>query len=544
MKSSGKIGLKKIDGVQLGVVLLPYVLYFLLTWPLFDWLVDDAGITFAYARSLAGGDGLVSQPGMPPVEGYSNFLWLILMVPFFLLKIFHPYLVPKILSALLVLATFWLVHRLVDRFTGGKRLASLAVLIMLSLNTSFVAWTCSGLENPLYVFLIVVAFFLMIEYYDGAMLKTRLAAVIALAVTGIALTRPDGIVYAGLFPLVVVCEVSGKVLKDYKKAAVNLGVYAVVLLITYGGFILFRLLYFGRLLPNTAYVKGGPRLGNLIPAFTLQEPFLSKFKQLSTSVFGTKLALLLPVIAVVLITLWLLHKNDWRKKATLIFFTFTGYFVYLIMPGDWMGEFRFASPFFVFYYILLAVIITSAVERYLRRPRLKTITALGLTVIFTAIAIKAHQPRLQSFYHRKLVAFDRVARLYPEKFNLYAEKLGVEDGSVLLPDVGATLYYSKLKVYDLVGLCDTTIANSVRKDRKRFYDYIFKEIKPSFIHIHGNWTYLVDFDADVRFRKDYLPVSEYRDKWIENKVNKIMMSGDYVRRDIVEGKEEILENLK
>ena len=43
------------------------------------WLVDDAGISVAYAVHAAAGQGLVSQPGLPPVEGYSNPLWVFLL---------------------------------------------------------------------------------------------------------------------------------------------------------------------------------------------------------------------------------------------------------------------------------------------------------------------------------------------------------------------------------------------------------------------------------------------------------------------------------
>ena len=46
-----------------------------------EWIVDDAGITFAYARNLVDGHGLVSQPGLPPVEGFSNFLWMLTLLP-------------------------------------------------------------------------------------------------------------------------------------------------------------------------------------------------------------------------------------------------------------------------------------------------------------------------------------------------------------------------------------------------------------------------------------------------------------------------------
>ena len=75
------------------------------------WLIDDAGISFAYSRNLAQGFGLVAQPGVPRVEAYSNFLWVVLLAPFFLLHIFEPYLTLKALGAILVIAAFALIYR-------------------------------------------------------------------------------------------------------------------------------------------------------------------------------------------------------------------------------------------------------------------------------------------------------------------------------------------------------------------------------------------------------------------------------------------------
>ena len=53
--------------------------YALLTIPLRGWLVDDAAISMAYAANWTAGHGLVAQPGLPPVEGYSNFLWVVVL---------------------------------------------------------------------------------------------------------------------------------------------------------------------------------------------------------------------------------------------------------------------------------------------------------------------------------------------------------------------------------------------------------------------------------------------------------------------------------
>ena len=78
------------------------MLVFVLHVTLFGrWIADDAGISFAYARNLATGHGLVSQPGAPPVEGYSNFSWVLLMAVFFHIGLFHVVWTPKIVACIL-----------------------------------------------------------------------------------------------------------------------------------------------------------------------------------------------------------------------------------------------------------------------------------------------------------------------------------------------------------------------------------------------------------------------------------------------------------
>ena len=58
---AGQLGL-------LAAVALMTILYFLvLTLHLQNWWIDDAGITFAYSRSLAEGSGIVAQPWLPPI---------------------------------------------------------------------------------------------------------------------------------------------------------------------------------------------------------------------------------------------------------------------------------------------------------------------------------------------------------------------------------------------------------------------------------------------------------------------------------------------
>lgn len=64
-------------------------LYLLSAWPTLRSVVDDAYVSARYALHLAHGDGLVYNAGQPPVEGYTNFLWVVLLAPGMRLPL-HP----------------------------------------------------------------------------------------------------------------------------------------------------------------------------------------------------------------------------------------------------------------------------------------------------------------------------------------------------------------------------------------------------------------------------------------------------------------------
>src|SRR6187551_3191465 len=66
--------------------------------------IDDAGISYAYAKHIAEGQGPVAVVGGPWVEGYSNALWVFLLVPFHWLGLPLPN-VAKVLGVLLFIAT-------------------------------------------------------------------------------------------------------------------------------------------------------------------------------------------------------------------------------------------------------------------------------------------------------------------------------------------------------------------------------------------------------------------------------------------------------
>ena len=526
-------------------VAIPFVVYLVMTMPLSDWIIDDAGITFAYARSVAGGHGLVSQPGAEPVEGYSNLLWLLMMVPFFLLRVFDPFIVPKIVAAVLVLLTFIFLSKAVRRYFGIGHFGALIMLVLISSNTSFAVWVCSGLENALFVTLITFLFYYLARTTAGDESLDRSAVVCAVVVVGISLTRPDGVVYAAMFPATVLLRTIATKPVNLKPALEGVGLNLAIFALCYGASVIFRYSYFGEWMPNTYYAKGGPSPALLAPALTLQEPFLTKFLNLIVSVVGTKARILVLGFIVVASTMWFARQKYWKPLVLLLIFTFISGFVLLIMPNDWMPEYRFATPFFPFFYALITILVVFVMRLLLGGGNRLIVAGLIVAVLSLAASAKIQAPRIRQFHEHPTVSFKGIAEAFADKFNNYADALQLDTGSVLLPDLGGPLYYSRLRVYDLARLTDKVIARTLRKDQAGFYDYVFDTIKPTFIHIHGNWTYAARFDDDPRFRQDYVPIEEYEDQWIKSRTNRTMMSGNYVRKDVIAGNEEqLLEILR
>lgn len=106
---------------------------------------DDAFISFRYARNLADGFGLVYNPGEPPIEGYTNFLWTVCLAPAFLLHV-NVVAWSRALSFISFGVTLFAVARLARIWFGSVR-AQILALALLAANYSFSSYVTGGLET-------------------------------------------------------------------------------------------------------------------------------------------------------------------------------------------------------------------------------------------------------------------------------------------------------------------------------------------------------------------------------------------------------------
>jgi len=189
---------RAVNALSLCIVgFIAHYLVFTVSQPFY---IEDAGISFAYARNLVDGHGLVTFPGGERVEGYSNPTWTFLISLLLLFKI-SPWVSSKVLGALfgaMVLPLAWAITR---RARGGvDDLINLVPPFLLAASTQFVLWCGAGLENSVFCVLMAAGLYRTIrEGVDGGRPWSPFLWFL------LAITRPEGAMYGvlGLFAFVV-----------------------------------------------------------------------------------------------------------------------------------------------------------------------------------------------------------------------------------------------------------------------------------------------------------------------------------------------------
>jgi arabinofuranosyltransferase len=149
--------------------------------------IDDAYITFRYARNLAEGLGFVYNLGQQ-VLGTTTPLYTLLMSQAWLLGLQDLPAVAVVLNALADAVTVMLLHWLGLRL-GHRRIVALGAALAWAVSPMSVTFAVGGMETSVVILFLVASF---AAYVAG---RSRLsAAAMALAV----LTRPDALIAAGL----------------------------------------------------------------------------------------------------------------------------------------------------------------------------------------------------------------------------------------------------------------------------------------------------------------------------------------------------------
>jgi arabinofuranosyltransferase len=226
-----------------------------LGWRLFWFLTDDAFITYRYASNRVLGYGYVwNAPPFLPVEGYTSFLWLVVLDLVWMLTGVEPPDSANALALLFAGGTLLLSALLTLRIPWTPRLRPhrlwfVALLLAGTLsNRTFLAWTSSGLETAMFNFCLTLWVFFVLT--TGA--PHRRVALASCAAALVALARPDGLLFvAGTGAMAVLLALAAP---DQKSAARVLLLAALPVLAVVAH-VLWRRSFYGEWLPNTYYAK-------------------------------------------------------------------------------------------------------------------------------------------------------------------------------------------------------------------------------------------------------------------------------------------------
>ena len=510
---------------------IPFLLYFVHSLIFGLWIIDDAAISLAFGRNLVHGHGLIAQTGAQPVEGFSNPLWTFLTAPLMLDEPVDPTGRLKTLSWFLVLGMFVTIGRLLRNVLGehGGRVATLPAGTALAMSPSFVIWTTSGLENPLYALLVALSALVLIHYVhrrENGLQARNHSLGLGIIAACLCLTRPDGLLFLICLPAASLLLIF-RGTSSWKLELPSLAWFAVAWLGPWGSYLLFRYSYFGDIYPNTYYAKGGPGASAVLDLLLLRGRARTDTMELLYSLVGSWA----PWVGILAAALVLHRLLRWRygRSLYLLPFWLCGWAIQCLLPRDWMGEFRFATPFFLMFFVFLSAATAEILER-----RVSMRVSWALSGLLVLAWLPLYLPRSTAFIEEPPASFEVISG-NAHRFNCYAEHLGIADASILVPDLGGQLYFSNHQVVDLAGLCDRKLAELItQQDNRPLRSYVIEELQPTFIHTHSYWASKSNLHNDRRFRALYVPL---RVEWHEAYPG--IPDGDYVLRPAIQDPESL-----
>ncbi len=488
-------GRANVTGLALGSAL--YLVHFaIFSW----WYIEDAAISFAYARNIADGEGFVAMPGAEWVEGFSNPTWTLALAGLDFFGI-TPWIAAKMLGALCGLATLPLAVRWFHDIRPDATPKETALVpLILATSLQFVLWNGSGLENSFFVLSLTAS---VVGLWDP-----RRVWVSGLAASVLAITRPEAPLYVAIIGFTGMWY--------HRRTLIRWALpWFIALLVPFLAWHAWRYHAFAWPFPNTYYAKladaekfapldwqkkGWKYIRNyafysghgfLLPLYvagavgfrrpTLIYGAIALGGLATAALLGVALpangqaSAILATLALLGITLAALYENQGPRSLAWLLMLTAGFFA-LYSGGDWMKGYRWFSFAAVPGAVLLAVGIAEITPVFQRWPRIPPLIAgapVVLGVMSTIGFVSAPETMPYDVYRRVL---------YMEGVK---ERLHLDHAALLDVDMGAHLWWSDFEIVDLAGLVDVPIGH--HKWQHTFMrEYAYQERNTEFAHVHGS----------------------------------------------------------
>jgi len=453
-------------------------------WP---YTVDDAYITFRYSRNLAAGLGPVFNPG-ERVEGYTSLLWMLGGAGASALGL-DLELVAKVAGLACAAATLVVVVRWVARSYPDRPLAPWVTAGFLGLSADLALNSVAGLETTFFALLLLLAVTRAASEEHKVEIPWS-SLWFALA----ALTRPEGLaLFAAhwLYQALVSREPPARL---------------VARLLPFLGLVvphlLWRRAYYGEWLPATYYAKWSP-LGT-----RLSQGLGYWFDYLVANGF-------LFVIAI-----W---PGLWSANRRLRYWMWMGVVAWAVViweGGDWMPGHRFLVISLPLWCAVAGVVFG---ERSRRQGRLPVVPIIAVVVY--AVLILGRLGPLRHYAQVRAAGYEAAHRPLAEWLE---GRLGPQD-SVALMDVGVVGYHTHLRVIDISGLTEATIARAPGGFLDKVYDpaYVLDQSPAALVFVDTDGDGETNYPIETRIaaHEDFQRYYALGRSWVHYRDPQL---GDYV----------------
>lgn len=452
--------------------------------------LDDSFITYRYSKKLAEGNGIIWNIGEKPVEGYTNFSWMILNALVIKLGV-NPLLFSKFFSFLIHLIVV-----LIFFFFASKIFNS----ILLRFFTAFIIavtpilgfYAQSGMETLLFTFLTTLALLSYINwiYYK----KYHYLFFASLFCSFAALTRPEGL---GVFIIILLYQ-SYETIKNKSNIKMVFNYLLIPFMVIFIPYFIWRLSYFGYILPNTYYAKHtGSTIGEYFGGLLYLSSAIMHYFAVS--------------ITVIVVTLFYLPLNNIleetplkiKQALSLILFVFISFSLYILfVGGDDISAFpsyRLILPIIPITFWGMSLALSNLFTRTNRFNRVILILIFTFLILINQFAdfnriLRYTFPKINNQANsaeliKKFFSIDKNEIIKKDTISNWLENKVNTDDYIAIPWAGRVSYHTNCKIIDMLGLNDIHIAHLPKKqkgiDVKMDADYIISK-KPKYIFINVN----------------------------------------------------------
>lgn len=392
-------------------------------------ILDDAFISFRYARHLASGSGLVFNVG-ERVEGYTNFLWTVLLAACARAGLDIPA-SSAVLALLATAATIVVIGLISARVFAAHPhedlLAAVAPVLFAALGCQS-RYVLAGMETPLFVLLLTSGVY---AWMCARPVATGLLFALAM------MTRPEGLMFA-LIALAFGSTSSAPRGERLRAAGWQLAVMVAVM----APFTVWRYGYYGSLLPNTYYAK----TSGVVTWMTAERGWAHLVYAIRQS------SLELPLLSALLALAWWRRDPFWRLAWA---FALATAMAMIVVGGDF--QFFFGPRFLMPALPVLFIAATAGIGVVADAVRPRRVGRLAIGLLGGVLIVNAFWfswPRRDE----TLGFISQINRGWTE-LGVWLRANTDAHSVIAVGAVGRIPYYADRYTIDMLGLTDTHIAH-------------------------------------------------------------------------------------